>query len=106
MARAVELCSRLVPFVQSRQSSRLCAVEKSGNLSLRERLEGSHGLECLIENLLAVDAGDLDGDGQVEAIVQRLDGLLRYCCRGCSDRQSTSCRGAQCPSRIRTGRTS
>ena len=69
-------CGGLVELVLCLRAPRgACAREGSPPAACDKRLEGARGLKRLIENLLAVDAGDLHGDGQVEAIVQRLDGL-------------------------------
>src|SRR5256886_5705988 len=51
------------------------ALQKVSDLGLRERLEGADGFEGLVEDLLTVDAGDLHSDGQIQAVLQRLNGL-------------------------------
>ena len=51
------------------------AVEEGGDLGVGEGLEGAGGGESLVEDGHGVDAGDDDGDGEGEAVVEGLDGL-------------------------------
>ena len=50
-------------------------AEDSGDLGVGEGLEGAGGGEGLLEDGGGVDAGDDDGDGLGEAVVQSFDGL-------------------------------
>lgn len=73
--RAVEARAGFVKLVLAFQGGGPGALQKACDLGLRERLEGADGFEGLVEDLLTVDAGDLHSDGQIQAVVQRLNGL-------------------------------
>ena len=49
--------------------------DEGGDLLLVHGTESFDRLESLIHDLLAVDAGDENRDGQIERVVQSLDGL-------------------------------
>ena len=51
------------------------AGEEAGLLLLRHGFEGAGGFEGLVEDGGFIDAGDDDGDGLGEAVVEGLDGL-------------------------------
>src|SRR5213076_453758 len=75
--RAVEARAGFVQLVLAFQGGGPGALQEACDLGLRERLEGADGFEGLVEDLLTVDAGDLHSDGQIQAVVQRLNGLNR-----------------------------
>lgn len=49
--------------------------EEGLDLSLRHGLEGAGGFKGLVQDLLVIDAGDEDGDGLGEAVVEGFHGL-------------------------------
>ena len=51
------------------------ALDQRRELGVGQRLEGSHGLDRLLENVGTINAGDDGGDGEVHGVVEAFDGL-------------------------------